>query len=133
LIGEKLKKLRGKKTQEEVAKAIGISRARYSHYENERSEPDSEILQKLADYYKVTIDYLLTGKELNTYIEVAGKEVSLSKEEYKVFEEIKKHPNLWHDLATDPEKKVKQLIKIWNFIKKDLQEDEDEDEDIIED
>ncbi|MGE6718681.1 helix-turn-helix domain-containing protein [Peribacillus frigoritolerans] len=59
MIGNKLKKLRGKRTQEEVALKIGVSRARYSHYENGRSEPDMEILQKMADYFNVSTDYLL--------------------------------------------------------------------------
>ncbi|MFS0766071.1 helix-turn-helix domain-containing protein [Peribacillus phoenicis] len=59
MIGSKLKKLRGKRTQEEVALKIGVSRARYSHYENGRSEPDMEILQKMADYFGVSTDYLL--------------------------------------------------------------------------
>lgn len=63
MIGGRLKSLRGKKTQEEVANHIGVSRARYSHYENGRSEPDYDTLQKLADYFKVSTDYLLTGKE----------------------------------------------------------------------
>lgn len=69
MLGGRLKSLRGKRTQEEVAKQIGVSRARYSHYENGRSEPDYETLKKLADYYKVTIDYLLTGTEKKKNIE----------------------------------------------------------------
>ncbi|MCY7911880.1 helix-turn-helix transcriptional regulator, partial [Bacillus haynesii] len=36
MLGGRLKSLRGKRTQEEVAKQIGVSRARYSHYENGR-------------------------------------------------------------------------------------------------
>lgn len=59
MLGTRLKELRGKITQEEVAEKIGVSRARYSHYENSRSEPDTEILNKLADYFKVSTDYLL--------------------------------------------------------------------------
>lgn len=67
-LGERLKKLRQKKTQQEVAESIGISRARYSHYENDRSEPDNDLLQKLSDYYGVSTDYLLTGKETGPLI-----------------------------------------------------------------
>jgi HTH-type transcriptional regulator, competence development regulator len=59
MLTKRLKNLRGKTTQEEVAGRIGISRARYSHYENGRSEPDTDILNKLADYYDVSVDYLL--------------------------------------------------------------------------
>ncbi|KAA0766325.1 helix-turn-helix domain-containing protein [Bacillus sp. SH5-2] len=59
MIEERLKKARGKRTQEEVAKYLGISRARYSHYENGRSEPDNETLKKLADFFDLSVDYLL--------------------------------------------------------------------------
>lgn len=65
MIGGRLKSLRGKRTQEEIASHIGVSRARYSHYENGRSEPDYDTLQKLADYFQVTTDYLLTEKTKN--------------------------------------------------------------------
>lgn len=61
--GEKLKELRGSRTQEEVAKGIEISRARYSHFENDRNEPDLQLIQKIADYHKVTTDYLLGRAE----------------------------------------------------------------------
>lgn len=93
--GEKLKQLRGKKTQDQVAKDIGISRARYSHYENERTEPDMELIHKIAAYYKVTTDYLL-GKsddpeltaEENNIVSEEGKNImalieSLPEEERK--------------------------------------------------
>ena len=55
---KRLVMLRGNKTQEEVGNAIGISRARYSHYETGRSEADQDIVKKLADYFGVTTDFL---------------------------------------------------------------------------
>jgi transcriptional regulator with XRE-family HTH domain len=135
MVGERLKKLRGNMTQEDIAKFLGISRARYSHYENGRSEPDNETLKKLADFFNVTTDYLLgrTDSPHGYTIEARtktdspnplnGQDIQLSQEEIKILEEIKKHPVLFHDLANAPQKKIKQLIKIWNFIKKDLEED----------
>lgn len=125
MIGERLKKLRGKKSQEAVSEKIGISRARLSHYETGRSEPDSETLKKLADYYDVSTDFLITGIE-NESISVAGQEVKLSPEELKVFEELKKHPILFNDLASDPEKKIKELIKLYKMKKMFLEEEEEE-------
>lgn len=59
LLSEKLKKLRGNRTQGEIAKNLDISRARYSHYENDLREPDNEMLMRIADLYGVSVDYLL--------------------------------------------------------------------------
>lgn len=61
IFGKRLKYLRNKtnRSQEYIAKLIGISRARYSHYENNHVEPDMELIRKLADYFEVTSDYLL--------------------------------------------------------------------------
>lgn len=56
-----LKELRSEAnwTQQEVADRLGISRANYSHIENNRNEPDNELLVKIADLYAVSTDYLL--------------------------------------------------------------------------
>ncbi|KKX53275.1 helix-turn-helix domain-containing protein [Brevibacillus borstelensis] len=59
MFGKRLKQLRGKRTQDEVADGIGISRARLSHYENERHEPDGDMYKRFADYYKTTVDYIM--------------------------------------------------------------------------
>ncbi|MFC0188200.1 helix-turn-helix domain-containing protein [Fictibacillus aquaticus] len=140
MLGQRLKKLRGKRTQEDIAQMIGISRPRYSHYETGRSEPDHETLQKMANLFGVSTDYLLIGSDIVKNPKLPSKKLSpvvtddvinFTDVEIRLLEEIKKHPVLFHDLANAPEKKIKQLIKMWEFIKKDLEEDEDED--IIED
>lgn len=70
MIGNNLKKLRGKRTQEKVANKLGISRARYSHYENNHVQPDNDLLIRIAEFYEVSTDYLL-GKIGS--VEVNGK------------------------------------------------------------
>jgi transcriptional regulator with XRE-family HTH domain len=57
-----LKYLREKKklTQGEVAKTLSISRSTYANYEKEESEPPASQLLKLAKFYKVSTDDLLT-------------------------------------------------------------------------
>jgi len=64
-IGGRIAYLRERRglTQEELAQALGISRAALSHYEKNRREPDSETLTKLADLFKVSLDYLLGRTE----------------------------------------------------------------------
>ena len=58
---EQLKKLRIARglLQRQVADAIGVNRTTYVKYETGKSEPDYATLSRLADYFAVTIDYLL--------------------------------------------------------------------------
>ena len=60
----KLKELRVKKgvTQNEVAIAVGCSKSTYPKYEREEREPDITTLCRLADYFEVTVDYLIDHK-----------------------------------------------------------------------
>lgn len=53
-----LRKLRGW-TQEEFAQKIGIKRSLVGAYEEERAEPNYEVLETVSDLFKVTIDDLL--------------------------------------------------------------------------
>lgn len=61
-LGKRLKTLRGKRTQEDVSKWLGVQRASYSHYECDHVEPSLTTLVKIADLYQVSTDYLL-GRE----------------------------------------------------------------------
>lgn len=47
------------KTQKEVADGVGVSEREYGHYETGYRLPKIETLIKLADYFNVTIDYLV--------------------------------------------------------------------------
>lgn len=48
-----------KLTQDQVSKGLGISRARYSHWENGIHEPPNDVLQRIADFYDTSTEYLL--------------------------------------------------------------------------
>lgn len=61
MLGDRLKELRlnnGLK-QSDLLKKFNLSSARYSQYENDKRVPDYELLIKFADFYNVSIDYLL--------------------------------------------------------------------------
>lgn len=66
MLAERLRKLRKEKrlTQEDVANRIGVARTTYAMYEQERREPDSLTLQKIADFFEVSTDYLLGRTDL---------------------------------------------------------------------
>ena len=46
-------------TQIEVAAALGISRQVFANYEKEINYPDPIMLIKIADYFNISVDYLL--------------------------------------------------------------------------
>lgn len=59
--GQILKSIRNEKniTQEELAKVLNLKRTSISGYETGRKEPDFGTLAKIADYFGVSIDFLL--------------------------------------------------------------------------
>lgn len=59
-----LKNLRKSKglTQTEIAKFIGITQNSYSYWENDKVKIDNASIVKLADFFGVSVDYLL-GRE----------------------------------------------------------------------
>lgn len=61
MYGERLKNLRQQKkvSQKELAAYLGISVRGYQFYESEVNEPNIKMLVALADFYGVTIDYLV--------------------------------------------------------------------------
>ena len=60
-IGERLKILRmeQKPTQRAIAKAIGITEVSYQRYEYGTVRPSLDVLIALADYFDVSLDYLV--------------------------------------------------------------------------
>lgn len=69
-VGANLKLLRNrlKKSQEEVANDLGLTRSSYSGYENNVAQPNLESLILFSDYYKVSIDDLVR-KDFSKYKE----------------------------------------------------------------
>lgn len=46
-------------TQQHMANILGITRGAYANIENEKREPDISTMILLADYFDVTVDYLI--------------------------------------------------------------------------
>lgn len=60
-VGQRLRYLRKLKnlTQQDLANSLGINRSTYARYETGDHEADYETLNKLADFFDVSVDYLL--------------------------------------------------------------------------
>ena len=61
IIGERLKQLRksANVTQKAVANAIGVTEVSYQRFEYGTVRPSIDTLAALADYFNVSVDYLI--------------------------------------------------------------------------
>lgn len=59
--GERLKRLRKKRkiTQKDLANVLGVDNTTISKWESDIYEPEMTAINKIADYFNVTVDYLL--------------------------------------------------------------------------
>lgn len=88
----KIKELRKEqgKTLKAVAEALGTSHQVISRYELEVTQPDFETLIRIANYFNVSVDYLLGRTEDRQ--ETAIKEKSLSNNEQALIDLFNKVP-----------------------------------------
>lgn len=91
-----------------VSKDTGIARSTLSDWKNGESTPKQDKLKKIADYFGVTVDYLMTGEESRYSAGDALLDVRIS-EDVKLKEAIKKYYSL------DDQKK-KHVIELINLL-----------------
>lgn len=58
IVGERIRKLRGKRTKAEVAAAIGVSESSYVKYERGERNPDDKIKIRMATYFKRSVGHI---------------------------------------------------------------------------
>ena len=63
VMAEKLRTLRGNRTQEEVAKALNISKSALAMYESGERVPRDPTKARIAKYYKKSIPYIFFNKK----------------------------------------------------------------------
>lgn len=71
MFAERLRQLREEKClyQKDIAQYLGISTSAYGYYEQGQREPDIETINKLADFFGTTSDYILgRSDQRNPYI-----------------------------------------------------------------
>ncbi|MFJ5766764.1 helix-turn-helix domain-containing protein [Lysinibacillus sp. NPDC093210] len=114
MLSTRLKALRiGKKlTQRQLAEKINVTHVSISGYESGNRSPDTDTLQRLADFFEVSTDYLLgrTNKQALTPQE---------KEEAE-FQAFVNDPSLekWYkELPKSREEDLQKLRKMWEILK----------------
>jgi len=90
MIGTRLKKLRKDKnlTQAELSLRLSISRSSLSLYEINKREPDCETINKIADFFEVSLDYLYgrSSDSFNSKKKLMNISASLTEKEKKLLE-----------------------------------------------
>jgi len=129
--GAFIKQIRESKslTLNQVALYSEISAAQLSRIETgKRGIPKPPTIKKISDALKYDYDELMRVAgyiSSEDTVNVAGQDINLTPEELKIFKELRKYPILFHDLAKDPEKKIKELIRLQKI--KDMILDEEDD------
>ena len=107
----RLKELRQKKgdTQEDVAKAMGVTRRGYQKWENEESQIKPEKAKQLADYFEVSVGYLLGYEDNFDYV---------SKKVIQAFDKVKDQASsqgitIYEDLEriSEADRIIKEFLK----------------------
>lgn len=75
-VGERIRSIRGVRTQKDFADSLGISTQALINYERHGRTPKQQILNKISNVYGVNVEWLLTGAG-----EMTAPRTSLGKEE----------------------------------------------------
>ena len=100
MLNKRLKELRKETglSQYEVAKRIGFSRGQLANYEQGQREPDYQSLEKLADFYDCSTDYLLGRTYMRNYNKDSSEiDLLVDVEKGLKVEELQKKYNLTID------------------------------------
>lgn len=107
-VRENLKDKDSKWTQKYVANKVGIARVTYTAYENGTKTPPPDMINKLADLFEVSTDYLL------------GRSEDAAVEDDEEFEAFIKDLRRWHkEGPKDKEEDFQRLKRIFEAYKND--------------
>ena len=97
-------------TPSKVSKATGISTATFTSWKQGKYTPKQDKLQLIADYFGVSIDYLMTGKESEFSIEMANKDLALS----NMSKRIKDYALILNQMPAEQQEHIISLIDMLN-------------------
>lgn len=97
-IGDKMEKLRELRknaglTQQELADKLFVNRNTYQNYEAGTTQPDFATLKRIAEFFNVTIDYLIGAKDSDLVL-ISKEDFYKLKEAADVIEKISRNSNI---------------------------------------
>ena len=90
IISDNIRYLRNlrKYTQKEFASLLGVAQTTVANYENGLRIPDAQKLQKIADIFEVSLDYLLgreNRKDNSSNIQKKSSLINNKEESFKIY------------------------------------------------
>lgn len=106
--GDILRNLRNSKglSQKELTDRLNINRSTYARYETSSTQPDFNTLAKLADFYDVSIDYIL------------GRQENKIDPEFEVWLNDPRVSKFYKEFNESPEERREALLAVWEILKK---------------
>ena len=92
-------------TMKELGAEIGVAESTISQYETGKRQPDYETLLKLGEFFGVSVDYILTGKEKAPTPE-DEREITFDDFTYAMYEEGK-------ELTDENKKKLLEMAQFF--------------------
>lgn len=119
MLSNRLKSLRKSKrlTQKQLAEKINVTHVSISGYESGNRSPDTDTLQRLADFFEVSTDYLLGRTDT---LSITPEEQD--EDEFQAFANNPKLNVFYKELPESEEEAVERLREIWEIIKHDYKE-----------
>lgn len=115
--GKRLKELRTSMglTQEELGKVVNVTKVSICCYEKNNRVPNIETLLDLAEALHTTPNYLL-GVEIPITVneDVEKYEINISKDDFEIIKELKKHYKLYEQLCNNPKRMIDAIDKKFN-------------------
>lgn len=112
-ISTKLRKLRNEKgyTLDYVSSVTGINKSMLSKYENDASDPSCKTLEKLADFYNISMDELFL-RDAFVIHEDEDNYIRTSEEFIKVIEVLKetKNERVSKFILKDPKRRMNAIL-----------------------
>lgn len=114
MIGDILTKLRKEKGYEAqyIANLLNVAKSTYSGYENNKSVPNHEALKKIADFYSVSVDYILGRTNDSTPIGHFKKEKEINEKLDDFIKEVEKTDRLIYSGSPMNEQTKQILLKM---------------------
>lgn len=112
--GKRVKELRTNLglTQKELGDLVNVTKVSICGYEKNNRVPNVETLIDLANVLKTTPNYLLDS-EVSAKVMEDEEEyyVSVSNDDIKILNEIKKYPELYNLIKSDPKRLIERINK----------------------